>query len=269
MEKDEAVIVETARGVEYGFCAIANRRVKSEDIVAPLKPILRKATDADTELFNSNKALEETAATVFKEKVAMLKLEMVLIYVEYTFDKGKLLFYFTADGRVDFRELIKELAQSFPRTRIELRQIGVRDEAKIVGGLGICGRPVCCKTFLGEFSQVSIKMAQDQNLFLNAAKISGTCGRYMCCLRYEDEVYQKGYESTPKIDAIVETENGKGIVVESNALKGTVKVLLDDEPEAAPKVFKGTEVTLIGYLKKEDASEAEDVEADIEENTEE
>ncbi len=268
VEKDEAVIVETARGVEYGFCAIANRRVKSEDIVAPLKPILRKATNADTELFNSNKALEETASTVFKEKVAMLKLEMVLIYVEYTFDKGKLLFYFTADGRVDFRELIKELAQSFPRTRIELRQIGVRDEAKIVGGLGICGRPVCCKTFLGEFSQVSIKMAKDQNLFLNAAKISGTCGRYMCCLRYEDEVYQKGYENTPKVDAIVETESGKGIVVESNALKGTVKVLLDDEPDSAPKLFKGSEVTLVGYLKN-DAKDLEDTDSDIEELPEE
>ncbi|MBR5309266.1 MAG: stage 0 sporulation family protein [Clostridia bacterium] len=252
--KGEAVIVETARGVEYGFCAIANRFVSIDNIVPPLKPIVRVATTDDTERYEGNKQLEEGAAKVFREKVRALGLEMSLVYVEYTFDNGKLLFYFTADGRVDFRELIKELAAAF-RTRIELRQIGVRDEAKIVGGLGICGRPVCCKSFLGEFSQVSIKMAKDQNLFINSSKISGTCGRFMCCIRYEDEVYQKEYERTPKVDAIVETPEGRGVVVESNALKGVVKVLLDDKPEEIAKPYKCTEVKLLGYVKRDDANE--------------
>lgn len=256
-EKGTAVIVETARGVEYGFCAIGNRYVSKEDIVAPLKSIIRIATTEDTERYNSNKQLEESAAKVFREKVKQLGLEMSLVYVEYTFDNGKLLFYFTADGRVDFRELIKELAASF-RTRIELRQIGVRDEAKIVGGLGICGRPVCCKSFLGEFSQVSIKMAKDQNLFINSSKISGTCGRFMCCIRYEDEVYQKEYERTPKIDAIVETPEGKGVVVESNALKGVVKVLLDDKPDAVAAPFKCTDVKVLGYVKRENDNDLPD-----------
>ncbi len=254
VEKDAAVIVETARGIEYGFCAIPNRHVSTDNIVPPLKPILRVATKDDTERYESNKQLEAGAAKVFREKVRALGLEMSLVYVEYTFDNGKLLFYFTADGRVDFRELIKELAAAF-RTRIELRQIGVRDEAKIVGGLGICGRPVCCKSFLGEFSQVSIKMAKDQNLFINSSKISGTCGRFMCCIRYEDEVYQKEYERTPKVDAIVETAEGKGVVVESNALRGMVKVLLDDKPEDIAKPFKCTEVKLLGYVKRENENE--------------
>ncbi len=254
VEKGVPVIVETARGVEYGFCAIPNRRVSTDNIVPPLKPILRVATKDDTERYESNKQLEAGAAKVFREKVRALGLEMSLVYVEYTFDNGKLLFYFTADGRVDFRELIKELAAAF-RTRIELRQIGVRDEAKIVGGLGICGRPVCCKSFLGEFSQVSIKMAKDQNLFINSSKISGTCGRFMCCIRYEDEVYQKEYERTPKVDAIVETPEGKGVVVESNALKGVVKVLLDDKPEEIAKPFKCTEIKLLGYVKRENENE--------------
>ncbi len=254
VEKDIPVIVETARGVEYGFCAIPNRHVSMDNIVPPLKPILRIATKDDTERYESNKQLEAGAAKIFREKARALGLEMSLVYVEYTFDNGKLLFYFTADGRVDFRELIKELAAAF-RTRIELRQIGVRDEAKIVGGLGICGRPVCCKSFLGEFSQVSIKMAKDQNLFINSSKISGTCGRFMCCIRYEDEVYQKEYERTPKVDAIVETPDGKGVVVESNALKGVVKVLLDDKPEDIAKPFKCTEVKLLGYVKRENENE--------------
>ncbi len=257
VEKGTAVIVETARGVEYGFCAIGNRYVRKDDIVAPLKPIIRIATTEDTERYTGNKQLEESAAKVFREKVKQLGLEMSLVYVEYTFDNGKLLFYFTADGRVDFRELIKELAASF-RTRIELRQIGVRDEAKIVGGLGICGRPVCCKSFLGEFSQVSIKMAKDQNLFINSSKISGTCGRFMCCIKYEDEVYQKEYEKTPKIDAIVETPEGKGVVVESNALKGVVKVLLDDKPDAVASPFKCTDVKVLGYVKRENDNDVPD-----------
>lgn len=252
--KNTAVIVETARGVEYGFCAIANRKVSAEEIVPPLKPIIRIATAADSERYTENKRLEEDAAKVFRQKVRALGLDMSLVYVEYTFDNGKLLFYFTSEGRVDFRELIKELASAF-RTRIELRQIGVRDEAKIVGGLGICGRPICCKSFLGEFSQVSIKMAKDQNLFINSSKISGTCGRFMCCIRYEDEVYQKEYERTPKIDSIVETPEGKGVVVESNVLKGIVKVLLDNKPDSVAKPFKCTEVKFLGYVEKENESE--------------
>ncbi len=249
VKKDEAVIVETARGIEYGFCAIPNRFVGVENIVPPLKPIIRIATKEDTEQYNGNKDLEISAAKVFREKVKELGLEMSLVYVEYTFDNSKLLFYFTADGRVDFRELIKELAQAF-RTRIELRQIGVRDEAKIIGGLGICGRPVCCKSFLGEFSQVSIKMAKDQNLFINSSKISGTCGRFMCCIRYEDEVYQKEYEKTPKVDAIVETPEGRGVVVESNVLKGNCKVLLDNKEDALPQLFDSESLKVLGYLKK-------------------
>ena len=260
VSKDTAVIVETARGVEYGICAIENRRVSIDDIVPPLKPIIRIATTSDNERYESNKQLEESAAKIFKTKVRELGLEMSLVYVEYTFDNGKLLFYFTADGRVDFRELIKELASAF-KTRIELRQIGVRDEAKIVGGLGICGRPVCCKSFLGEFSQVSIKMAKDQNLFINSSKISGTCGRFMCCIRYEDEVYQKEYEKTPKVDAIVETPEGKGVVVESNALKGTVKVLLDEKEESVAKAFNSEEVKILGYLRRE--NEKEEIPEDV------
>ncbi len=252
--KNTAVIVETARGVEYGFCAIANRKVSSDEIVPPLKPIIRIATAEDSERYNENKRLEEDAAKVFRQKVRALGLDMSLVYVEYTFDNGKLLFYFTSEGRVDFRELIKELASAF-RTRIELRQIGVRDEAKIVGGLGICGRPICCKSFLGEFSQVSIKMAKDQNLFINSSKISGTCGRFMCCIRYEDEVYQKEYERTPKIDSIVETPEGKGVVVESNVLKGVVKVLLDNKPDSVAKQFNCTEVKFLGYVEKGNESE--------------
>ncbi len=252
----QAVIVETARGVEYGFCAIGNRFVSEDKIVPPLKSIIRIATEQDTERYNGNKLLEESAAKLFREKVKKLGLEMSLVYVEYTFDNGKILFYFTAEGRVDFRELIKELASAF-KTRIELRQIGVRDEAKIVGGLGICGRPVCCKSFLGEFSQVSIKMAKDQNLFINSSKISGTCGRFMCCIRYEDETYQKEYEKTPKVNAIVETPDGRGVVVESNALSGNVKVLLDDKPDSLAAQYKCADIKLIGYLKKDNEKEIE------------
>ena len=260
VERGEAVIVETMRGsssvVEYGFCAIGNRRVAESEIVAPLKPIVRKATKEDTERYLANKQLEESAAQIFREKVSMLKLEMSLVYVEYTFDNSKLLFYFTAEGRVDFRELIKELASAF-RTRIELRQIGVRDEAKAIGGLGMCGRPVCCKSFLGEFAQVSIRMAKDQNLILNSSKISGTCGRFMCCIRYEDEVYQKEYEKTPRIDAIVETPDGRGIVTESNALKGEVKVLLESEPDSIAKPYKSSEVKLLSYAKRDKTQDDE------------
>lgn len=242
------VIVETARGLEYGYTAISNRFIPCDSIVSPLKKIIRVATKEDKERLDANKALEAQAATVFEEKVAKLGLEMSLVGVEYTFDNTKLLFYFAAENRIDFRELVKELAAIF-RTRIELRQVGVRDEAKMLGGLGVCGRPLCCKTFLGEFAQVSIKMAKDQSLSLSSSKISGTCGRLLCCLRYEDEVYQQEYERTPKVDAIVETAEGKGVVVETNPLKGIVRVRLDSKKDSPPQAFHRDTVKILGYLR--------------------
>ncbi len=242
------VIVETARGSEYGFTAISNRMIPVESLTAPLKKIERLATPMDTQKHEANKALEKDAEQVFIEKVEKLKLAMNLIYVEYTFDNSRLLFYFTAETRIDFRELVKELASVF-RTRIELRQIGVRDEAKMLGGLGICGRATCCNTFLGDFAQVSIKMAKDQSLSLNAAKISGACGKLMCCLRYEDKVYEEENARTPKVGSIVETAEGKGVVVERNALKGIVNVQLELTPEAPAKSFPREEVMVVGFNK--------------------
>ncbi len=247
------VIVETARGLEYGYTAIGNRYIPTDTIVSPLKKIIRIATREDTERLEANKRLEKQAEGVFIEKVAKLGLEMSLVGVEYTFDNTKILFYFAAENRIDFRELVKELAAVF-RTRIELRQVGVRDEAKMLGGLGVCGRPLCCHTFLGEFAQVSIKMAKDQSLSLNSAKISGTCGRLLCCLRYEDEVYQQEYERTPKVDAIVETDEGRGVVVETNPLKGVVRVRLDSKKESPPQAFHRDKVKIVGYLHKNDAA---------------
>ncbi len=241
-----SVIVETARGSEYGFTALSNRFIPQTSLVSPLKKIVRIATAIDTQKYTANKMLEKQAAEVFKEKVSQLNLAMNLIYVEYTFDNSKLLFYFTAETRIDFRELVKELAGVF-RTRIELRQIGVRDEAKVLGCLGVCGRSACCASFLGDFAQVSIKMAKDQNLSLNAAKISGACGKLMCCLRYEDKVYEEENARTPKIGAIVETPEGKGTVTERNALRATVSVSLENSPDAPPKVFNRDEVSVVGF----------------------
>lgn len=242
------VIVETARGSEYGFTAISNRMIPVDSLTAPLKKLERLATTMDTQKHEANKALEKDAEKVFLEKVEKLGLPMNLIYVEYTFDNSRLLFYFTAETRIDFRELVKELAGVF-RTRIELRQIGVRDEAKMLGGMGVCGRATCCNTFLGDFAQVSIKMAKDQSLSLNAAKISGACGKLMCCLRYEDKVYEEENARTPKVGSIVETSEGKGVVVERNALKGIVNVQLDTSPEAPAKPFPREEVMVIGFNK--------------------
>lgn len=245
------VIVETARGSEYGFCAISNRMIPVSSLTAPLKKIERLATVTDTQKHEANKDLEKDAEKVFLEKVEKLGLPMNLIYVEYTFDNSRLLFYFTAETRIDFRELVKELAGVF-RTRIELRQIGVRDEAKMLGGLGVCGRATCCNTFLGDFAQVSIKMAKDQSLSLNAAKISGACGKLMCCLRYEDKVYEEENARTPKVGSIVETAEGKGVVVERNALKGIVNVQLENTPEAPAKPFPREEVMVVGFNKDKD-----------------
>ncbi len=255
------VIVETARGAEYGYTAISNRLVPKSSVIPPLKKIKRIATAADTEKYLANKALEADAAEIFKAKVASLGLEMNLIFVEYTFDNSKLLFYFTAETRIDFRELVKELAGVF-RTRIELRQIGVRDEAKMLGGLGVCGRSVCCNSFLGDFAQVSIKMAKDQGLSLNSAKISGACGKLMCCLRYEDKVYEEEIARTPKVGSVVETAEGRGVVTEALPLKGIVKVTLEASPDVPAKPYSRDDVKIVGFNKaavKEDAEELKEL----------
>lgn len=222
------VIVETARGVELGEVAIKNKMVEEESIVSPLKPIMRIATPEDLKKAEKNKELEKKAFDICNEKILKHNLDMKLIDAEYTFDLNKILFYFTSDGRVDFRELVKDLASVF-KTRIELRQIGVRDEAKMIGGFGICGRKLCCSTYLGNFEPVSIKMAKEQNLSLNPTKISGTCSRLMCCLKYEQEAYEDLLKNTPNNGSLVKTPAGKGTVVDVNLLKGRLKVELKDE----------------------------------------
>lgn len=220
----EHAIVETVRGMEYGEVVHANHLSPVGELVQPLKPVLRKATAEDDARDQANRRMEEEARPVFLEKVQKNKLEMQLVDIEYTFDNAKLCFYFTADGRVDFRELVKDLAAVF-RTRIELRQIGVRDEARMCGGLGICGRPFCCKSFLADFTQVSIKMAKEQNLALASAKISGSCGRLMCCLRYEQETYERESAALPRPGSVVGTPQGDAKVLESNFLTNQIKVL--------------------------------------------
>ena len=224
----DSVIVETARGVEYGTVMLSNKTVTEKEVVLPLRPVLRRATAEDDKIYEENKRKEKEAAKICVEKIAEHGLEMKLVDAEYTFDNSKLLFYFTADGRVDFRELVKSLAAIF-RTRIELRQIGIRDETKMIGGLGVCGRPFCCKKFLDDFVQVSIKMAKEQNLSLNSQKISGACGRLMCCLRYEHEAYEEALSGLPKVDSAVETPDGRGIVCEVIPLSGIVKVKFSGE----------------------------------------
>ena len=234
-------VVETARGVEYGTITIANRMVPISDIVLPLRKILRVATPEDEAHHAENIAAEKEAFNICLEKIHSHNMSMKLIDVEYTFDNNKLLFYFTADGRVDFRELVKDLASVF-RTRIELRQIGIRDEAKLMGGLGVCGRTFCCHSFLPDFAQVSIKMAKEQNLSLNSAKISGACGRLMCCLRYENDVYEEEAKKLPKLDQVVQTSDGDGVVIEVNALAGKVRVRLFARQDVAPKYFTRDEI---------------------------
>lgn len=244
LKKGDRVIVETARGIECGEVALANKMVEDDAIVAPLKPLIRIATEHDLEIVEQNKEKEIYAASVFEEKVANRRLNMKLAGVEYTFDCGKIIFYYTAPSRVDFRELVKDLASVF-RARVELRQIGVRDESKLLGGLGICGRPFCCKEFLSDFMPVSIKMAKEQGLILNTAKISGACGRLMCCLKYEQDSYEYLLKITPKVGAIVETPQGKGVVSDMNLLTGKLSVKLDRNPAAVPQIFKRDEVKLI------------------------
>ncbi len=257
-EGDHA-IVETVRGMEYGDVLQGNRWVGAGEVVQPLKPVLRKATEADTRHHLENRRLEDAAKPVFLEKVAGNKLDMQLVDVEYTFDNTKLCFYFTAEGRVDFRELVKDLASVF-RTRIELRQIGVRDEARLFGGLGVCGRPFCCKSFLSDFVQVSIKMAKEQNLSLASAKISGSCGRLMCCLRYEQDTYERENAAMPRVNSTVETPKGKGVVLESNFLTKKIKVQM--EGDNAIRLFAPEEVTFVAppprKAQKEQSESAEE-----------
>ncbi|WP_182187808.1 stage 0 sporulation family protein [Pectinatus frisingensis] len=234
LKNGEGVIVETVRGVEYGTVVIEERSIPDSEIVQPLKMIVRKATEADLKKVEENRQKEKETFAICEGKIAAHKLPMKLIGVEYTFDVNKIIFYFTADGRVDFRELVKDLAAVF-HTRIELRQIGVRDEAKIMGGIGYCGRPLCCATFLGEFDPVSIRMAKDQNLSLNPTKISGICGRLMCCLKYENDMYcnakccKHNIVEPPKRGSRVVSVDGEGKVISVNEQKRTATILLDDK----------------------------------------
>ncbi len=230
-ERGNMVVVETSYGLECGEVALINRDVAESDIIKPLKKVIRPALPEDIRHAKENAEKEKKAFEICQEKIAAHNLEMKLVNVEYTFDNSKILFYFTADGRVDFRELVKDLASVF-RTRIELRQIGVRDEAKMLGGLGVCGRPFCCSQFLSDFQPVSIKMAKEQGLSLNPTKISGSCGRLMCCLKYEQDAYESLLKITPKVGAIVSTKEGKGVVTESNLLTGALKVRLDKSPDS-------------------------------------
>lgn len=245
--KEQSVIVETARGVEMGEVAIPNKMSDDNNIVSPLKPVLRLATEKDFKQVEENEQKQKEAYKICTEKIEKHKLDMKLVDVEYTFDQNKILFYFTSDGRVDFRELVKDLASVF-KTRIELRQIGVRDEAKIVGGLGVCGRKLCCASHLGGFEPVSIKMAKEQNLSLNPTKISGTCSRLMCCLKYEQEAYEELNKITPNVGSEVETPAGKGTVTDVNLLRGMLKVKLN-ESDSNIQNFHVSEIKILKSAK--------------------
>lgn len=245
VETGQHVIVETARGVEYGQVVLGEREVEDTAVIQPLKAIIRVATPEDDERELKNREKEKEAFKICLEKIAKHNLDMKLIKAEYTFDNNKVLFYFTADGRIDFRELVKDLASTF-RTRIELRQIGVRDEAKMLGGLGICGRPFCCSSFLNDFHSVSIKMAKEQGLSLSPGKISGTCGRLMCCLQYEENSYEYLNKITPKRGSVVDCKEGRGVVVDVSLLAGKLKVALDSSVEgAAPVVVNREECVVV------------------------
>ena len=228
IEEDMDVVVETARGLEYGTIVVGKKEIDEESLVSPLKPIIRIATEEDTKIYKENKEKAKETFELCLEKIKEHNLTMYLIDCEYTFDRNKLIFYFTAEGRIDFRELVKDLAAIF-KTRIELRQIGVRDEAKSIGGLGPCGRSLCCSSWLGDFQPVSIKMAKDQSLSLNPTKISGICERLFCCLKYEHDVYVEAIEKVPPVGAIVKVDSNKGKVIETNPLLEQVKVEFNDK----------------------------------------
>ena len=252
LQAGDHVIIDTARGPEFGICAGGNHFIPEKDVVPPLRSVLRIATEQDEKTVAENRAKEKRAYDICLEKIAEHGLDMQLVSAECTFDGSKLLFFFTADERVDFRELVKNLASVF-HTRIELRQIGVRDKAKMVGGLGICGRPFCCASFLDDFQPVSIKMAKTQNLSLNPTKISGTCGRLMCCLKYEQDAYEDLLRTAPKMDSFVDTPEGRGTVVEVDLLRQRVKVQLEEHPETI-SIFPNTDIAILrsGKAKKND-----------------
>ena len=252
-------IVETARGIEFGKIAQENKFVPTEELVLPLRPVIRIATPQDIKTNEQNKQKESDAMRICQKKAEAHGLVIKLIEAEYTFDNSKLTFYFSADGRIDFRELVKDLAATF-KTRIELRQIGIRDEAKFMGGLGVCGRPFCCKTFLPDFCQVSIKMAKEQNLSLNSSKISGACGRLMCCLNFEHETYVEEIKKTPPVDSVVKTADGEGVVTEISPLAGTVKVKIGDTINQYPR----DEVKVVS-LPKKNKNDDENEKIDIDE----
>ena len=257
------VIVETARGLECGIVANAVCEVEDSAVVSPLKQVVRIATEKDMAQMKKNKEKEKEAFNICEEKIASHGLDMKLVDVEITFDNSKMLFYFTADGRIDFRELVKDLANVF-RTRIELRQIGVRDESKMLGGLGVCGRPFCCSSFLGDFQPVSIKMAKDQGLSLNLTKISGTCGRLMCCLKYEQNVYEDLLKMTPRVGSVVSTKDGKGTVCDVSILKGTLKVRFEGSDDSVTfGVYNKEDVKVLHAAKpKNNEDEAEEIDAE-------
>ena len=246
------VIIDTARGAEFGYCTGGNHRIPEKDVVSPLRNVLRRANAQDEKIHSENQAKEKRAFEVCMQKIEEHQLDMQLVSAECAFDGSKILFYFTADERVDFRELVKNLASVF-HTRIELRQIGVRDKAKMVGGLGICGRPFCCASFLDDFQPVSIKMAKTQNLSLNPTKISGTCGRLMCCLKYEQEAYEDLIRNSPKMDSFVDTPEGRGTVIDVDLMRQRVKVRLEEDPETISQFANGDIAVLrSGKAKKND-----------------
>ncbi len=255
----DKVIVETARGVELGSVVMGIKEVSQEELAKPLKDVIRIATEEDFKRVEENKLKEKEAFSICCEMIKKHGIEMKLIEVEYTFDRTKVLFYFTAEGRVDFRELVKDLANRF-RIRIELRQIGIRDESKTLGSIGICGRELCCSRFLGEFAPVSIKMAKEQGLSLNPTKISGTCGRLMCCLKFEQETYEELLKVTPKQGSLVETPAGKGYVEYEDILKGIVKVRIEKEKEAALKEYNVADIKILKKAKKNQNEEKNDEE---------
>ena len=261
LEKGMNVIVDTAMGDEFGEIAIPYKDVEDNEVQEPLRKVIRIVTDKDRKMYQENKAKEPEAKKVFEEKVKEHDLKMKLVDVEFKFDGSKVIFYFTADGRIDFRDLVKDLAAIF-KTRIELRQIGVRDEVRRLGGCGMCGRPLCCATFLGNFETVSIKMAKEQNISLNPSKISGCCGRLMCCLKYEECVYCEKLKRLPKIGAIVKTEDGTGEVVSVETLKEKIRVKFKENDDTFFKKYDAKDVTVIKDVVGNDDVSRQDVDSE-------
>lgn len=257
LKSGDRVIVETSRGTEMGYIKVANKSVPVSEVVSPLKDVIRLATDEDIRRDEKNREMELEASLICKKKIANHGLNMSLVSAEYTFDNSKLIFYFTCESRVDFRELVKDLASTF-RTRIELRQIGIRDETKMMGGIGICGRKYCCAGFLSDFVQVSIKMAKEQNFSLNSSKVSGACGRLMCCLRYEHETYDEAIKVTPPVGSVVQSPDGEGTVIEMKPLAGEVRVRLSENEKDAPRVYKVKDLKVLRTPKQKKGAKGDD-----------